>query len=137
MIKSFKNSAKKKINIIPLIDIIFILLIFFMLATNFRMKENIDFSLKSTSGNSEQSDKKTLEIFIKNNAEVLIRNNVISLENPELISSNIKKVFFNEKFDEVLVLCNEIVNLQNLISIMDIIKEQNINNIFFTHVKNE
>ena len=137
MTKSFENSAKKKINIIPLIDIIFILLIFFMLATNFRMKENIDFSLKATSGNSEQSDKKTLEIFIKNNAEVLIRNNVISLENPELISSNIKKVFFNEKFDEVLVLCNEIVNLQNLISIMDIIKEQNINNIFFTHVKNE
>ena len=137
MIKSFKNSAKKKINIIPLIDIIFILLIFFMLATNFRMKENIDFSLKATSGNSEQSDKKTLEIFIKNNAEVLIRNNVLSLENPELISSNIKKVFFNEKFDEVLVLCNEIVNLQNLISIMDIIKEQNIKDIFFTHVKNE
>lgn len=137
MTKSFENSAKKKINIIPLIDIIFILLIFFMLATNFRMKENIDFSLKSTSGNSEQSDKKTLEIFIKNNAEVLIKNNVLSLENPELISSNIKKVFFNEKFDEVLVLCNEIVNLQNLISIMDIIKEQNINNIFFTHVKNE
>lgn len=137
MTKSFENSAKKKINIIPLIDIIFILLIFFMLATNFRMKENIDFSLKSTSGNSEQSDKKTLEIFIKNNAEILIRNNVLSLENPELIGSNIKKVFFNEKFDEVLVLCNEIVNLQNLISIMDIIKEQNINNIFFTHVKNE
>ena len=137
MTKSFENSAKKKINIIPLIDIIFILLIFFMLATNFRMKENIDFSLKATSGNSEQSDKKTLEIFIKNNAEILIRNNVLSLENPELIGSNIKKVFFNEKFDEVLVLCNEIVNLQNLISIMDIIKEQNINNIFFTHVKNE
>ena len=137
MTKSFENSAKKKINIIPLIDIIFILLIFFMLATNFRIKENIDFSLKATSGNSEQSDKKTLEIFIKNNAEILIRNNVLSLENPELIGSNIKKVFFNEKFDEVLVLCNEIVNLQNLISIMDIIKEQNINNIFFTHVKNE
>lgn len=137
MTKSFENSAKKKINIIPLIDIIFILLIFFMLATNFRMKENIDFSLKATSGDSEQSDKKTLEIFIKNNAEILIRNNVLSLENPELIGSNIKKVFFNEKFDEVLVLCNEIVNLQNLISIMDIIKEQNINNIFFTHVKNE
>ena len=137
MTKSFENSAKKKINIIPLIDIIFILLIFFMLATNFRMKENIDFSLKATSGNSEQSDKKTLEIFIKNNAEILIRNNVLSLENPELIGSNIKKVFFNEKFDEVLVLCNEIVNLQNLISIMDIIKEQNISNIFFTHVNNE
>lgn len=137
MTKSFENSAKKKINIIPLIDIIFILLIFFMLATNFRMKENIDFSLKATSGDSEQSDKKTLEIFIKNNAEILIRNNVLSLENPELIGSNIKKVFFNEKFDEVLVLCNEIVNLQNLISIMDIIKEQNISNIFFTHVNNE
>ena len=137
MNKNFENSQKKKINIIPLIDIIFILLIFFMLATNFRIKENIDFSLKDTSSNIQQSEKKTLEIFIKNNSEVLISKNLINLENLELIGTNIKKIYFNEKFDEVLVVCNEIVFLQNLISIMDIIKEQKINNVFFTQVKDE
>lgn len=135
MTKSLEKSPKKKINIIPLIDIIFILLIFFMLATNFRIKENIDFSVKGASGDFEQSDKKTLEIFIKNNSEVLIKNNLINLENSESISTNIQKIFFSEKFDEVLVVCNEVVSLQNLISIMDIIKDQKINKVFFTRVK--
>ena len=35
-----------KINIIPLIDIIFLMLVFFMLATNFSEKKEISFKLK-------------------------------------------------------------------------------------------
>ena len=42
------NIKKKniKINIIPLIDIIFLMLVFFMLATNFSEKKEISFNLK-------------------------------------------------------------------------------------------
>ena len=69
-----ESLKKKKINIIPLIDIIFILLIFFMLATNFRVKENIDFSITEniTEINNNQENK-ILEIFMKNNSEISIK----------------------------------------------------------------
>ena len=69
-----ESLKKKKINIIPLIDIIFILLIFFMLATNFRVKENIDFSLTEniTEINNNQENK-ILEIFMRNNSEISIK----------------------------------------------------------------
>ena len=69
-----ESLKKKKINIIPLIDIIFILLIFFMLATNFRIKENIDFSITEniTEINNNQENK-ILEIFVRNNSEISIK----------------------------------------------------------------
>ena len=54
-IKKNQRTVKKRANIIPLIDIIFLLLIFFMLATNFNQNQNIDFSTpeKLTESNSD------------------------------------------------------------------------------------
>ena len=54
-IKKNQRTVKKRVNIIPLIDIIFLLLIFFMLATNFNQNQNIDFSTpeKLTESNSD------------------------------------------------------------------------------------
>ena len=45
------EKKKIKINIIPLIDIIFLMLVFFMLATNFYEKRDIEFSIERISEN--------------------------------------------------------------------------------------
>ena len=138
MSSHIKNLKKKKINIIPLIDIIFILLIFFMLATNFRTKENIDISITSSKSYiNETNPKKVLEVQIKNNREVIIQNNIFLIENSENLGSKINDIFFNEKYDSVLVTCDDVVILQNLILVMDIIKDEKINNVFFSQAKNE
>ncbi|MBD75063.1 MAG: hypothetical protein CMM96_06235 [Rickettsiales bacterium] len=133
-----ESLKKKKINIIPLIDIIFILLIFFMLATNFRVKENIDFSITEniTEINNNQENK-ILEIFMKNNSELSIKKKIISLENRNEIAKQIRDVFYKENYKQVLILCEEAVVLQNLIFIMDIIKDEKIKNVFFSKIKNE
>lgn len=133
-----KSLKKKKINIIPLIDIIFILLIFFMLATNFRIKENIDFSITEniTEINNNQENK-ILEIFVRNNSEISIKKKNIRLENRNEIAKQIRDVFYKENYKQVLILCEEVVVLQNLIFIMDIIKDEKIKNVFFSKIKNE
>ena len=62
-----QNQNKKlKINIIPLIDIIFLMLVFFMLATNFNEKRELDFSIEKKIGESSELEK-TIIINIKNN----------------------------------------------------------------------
>lgn len=133
-----ESLKKKKINIIPLIDIIFILLIFFMLATNFRIKENIDFSITEniTEINNNQENK-ILEIFVRNNSEISIKKKNIRLENRNEIAKQIRDVFYKENYKQVLILCEEVVVLQNLIFIMDIIKDEKIKNVFFSKIKNE
>lgn len=133
-----ESLKKKKINIIPLIDIIFILLIFFMLATNFRVKENIDFSITEniTEINNNQENK-ILEIFMRNNSEISIKKKIIRLENRNEIAKQIRDVFYKGNYKQVLILCEEAVVLQNLIFIMDLIKDEKIKNVFFSKIKNE
>ena len=109
-----------------------------MLATNFRVKENIDFSITEniTEINNNQENK-ILEIFMKNNSEISIKKKIISLENRNEIAKQIRDVFYKENYKQVLILCEEAVVLQNLIFIMDIIKDEKIKNVFFSKIKNE
>ena len=109
-----------------------------MLATKFRVKENIDFSITEniTEINNNQENK-ILEIFMKNNSEISIKKKIISLENRNEIAKQIRDVFYKENYKQVLILCEEAVVLQNLIFIMDIIKDEKIKNVFFSKIKNE
>ena len=66
------NSKKKiKVNIIPLIDIIFLMLVFFMLATNFEKNKQIDLSIAGNMKSENQSNL-ILKIIIKNDGRFLI-----------------------------------------------------------------
>ena len=65
-----KISKKKnlKINIIPLIDIIFLMLVFFMLSTNFSKNNEVSFSVSNQKQVSNQQNTDQLMIlYLKDN----------------------------------------------------------------------
>lgn len=128
-----KNTKKKKINIIPLIDIIFLMLIFFMLATNFIQNEEIDFSIAKSKNESVQNNK-TLEIIIKNSGTYLLNSEIIYINNFE---GKLNELWKSKKFDEVFILSENNIVTQNLIDVMDILKRNKINNIFFSDLEND
>ena len=122
------NIQKKniKINIIPLIDIIFLMLVFFMLATNFSEKKEISFKLKKNIETLNDSQENLL-IYIKNNTFVInedsIKNNNIE---KELLS------YWNSKnYKNIIILNDKDSNLQKLILILDILKKNEIKNVSF------
>ena len=59
-LNNYRNK-KQKINIIPLIDIIFLMLVFFMLATNFVKNEQVSLSVPKD-GFSNENKVERLEI---------------------------------------------------------------------------
>ena len=124
-----KTSAVKKklrINIIPLIDIIFLMLVFFMLATNFSEKREISLSIKKqTTDNS--SNQNNLIIKIKNDEFYLIDE---PLKKKEL-EKEILKLTNSNKFENIVILNDENSKLQQLISLLDLLKTNNINNVTF------
>ena len=65
------EKKKIKVNIIPLIDIIFLMLVFFMLATNFEKNKLIDLSI-ANDGKSENQSNLTLEILIENDGSFFV-----------------------------------------------------------------
>ena len=118
---------KIKINIIPLIDIIFLMLVFFMLATNFSEKKELGFSIQKeiTELSAEQ-----------NNLIINIIENKYLISGKEIKSSLIEKEVLNfwksNKFKNVVILNDKVSNLQELIFLIDLHKKNKIESFTFS-----
>lgn len=118
---------KIKINIIPLIDIIFLMLVFFMLATNFSEKKELGFSIQKeiTELSAEQ-----------NNLIINIIENKYLISGKEIKSSLIEKEVLNfwksNKFKNVVILNDKVSNLQELIFLIDLLKKNKIESFTFS-----
>ena len=122
------NIKKKniKINIIPLIDIIFLMLVFFMLATNFSEKKEISFKLKKNI-ETLNDNQENLIIYIKNNSFVINKDFIKNSKIEEKVLS-----YWNTKnYENIIILNDENSNLQKLIFILDILKKNQIKNVSF------
>lgn len=122
------EKKKIKINIIPLIDIIFLMLVFFMLATNFYEKRDMEFSIEKDI--SEDSEiKKTAIIKIQKN-DYFYEDNKINksqLEEELVIITN------NKKFKNFVILNDKSSEIKSLIYILDILKKNKIKNVSFAN----
>ena len=115
-----------KINIIPLIDIIFLMLVFFMLATNFSEKKEISFKLKQNI-ETFSNDQENLLIYIKNNSFVINEGSIKSSE----IEEEVLNYWNSKNYQNIVILNDKKSNLQKLIFILDILKKNQIKNVSF------
>ena len=122
------NKKKKniKINIIPLIDIIFLMLVFFMLATNFSEKKEISFKLKQDI-ETLNDNQENLFIYIKNNSFEI---NEESIKNSYL-EEKVLSYWNSKNYKNIIILNDKDSNLQKLILILDILKKNEIKNVSF------
>ena len=126
---NFYQREKKElisINITPLIDIVFLLLVFFMLATSFIQKSTIEVNL---------SGEKTIEVDNKKNNVVLILNKkgLIYLNNKLINVSNIRNeisniVKKNPKYS-VLIKSHKKIPVQKVIRLIEEVRLAGTDNI--------
>ena len=126
-----KISKKKslKINIIPLIDIIFLMLVFFMLATNFTRNNEVSFSVNNQKQISNQQNKDQLMILYLKKDKIFFEDKIIKLKDLE------NKYFDNwdsQNFDKIMILNDKKSSIQILLNLMDLIKKNKIKSVNFT-----
>ena len=126
------EKKKIKINIIPLIDIIFLMLVFFMLATNFYEKRDMEFSIeKNISENSEL--KETTVIKIQKN-EYVYENKKIE---KKFLENQLLKIWNKENSKNFVILNDKSSEIKTLIYILDILKKNKIKNVTFANDPSE
>ena len=126
------EKKKIKINIIPLIDIIFLMLVFFMLATNFYEKRDMEFSIeKNISENSEL--KETTVIKIQKN-EYVFENKKIEKKSLE---DQLLKIWNQESSKNFVILNDKSSEIKTLIYILDVLKKNKIKNVTFANDPSE
>ena len=126
-----KISKKKslKINIIPLIDIIFLMLVFFMLATNFTKNNEVSFSVNSQKQISNQQNEDKLMILYLRENKIFFEEKIIKIEDLE------NRYFDNwnsMNFDKIVILSDKKSSIQILLNVMDLIKKNKIRSVNFS-----
>ena len=126
-----KTSKKKnlKINIIPLIDVIFLMLVFFMLATNFTRNNEVSFSVNNQKQISNQQNKDQLMILYLKKDKIFFEDKIIKLKDLE------NKYFDDwnaQNFDKIVILNDKKSSIQVLLNLMDLIKKNKIKSVNFS-----
>ena len=116
-----KDQNKYEINILPMIDVIFAILTFFIISSLYLIKlETIPLNLPSASTSSISKDE-FINVSISNNKKIFLNNQEISLDklNQELQKINIEK---NKK---VIISGDKNVNYGKIVEVLDELRKIN------------
>jgi len=124
----FYQEEKKElisINITPLIDIVFLLLVFFMLATSFIQRSTMEVNLSS--GSSQIIEKKNvITIILKKDGNISLNTKLIDLLN---IKKEITKKLEQNSNYIFLIKCHKKVEVQKIIRLIEEIRLAGTNKI--------
>ena len=121
-----KKKKSIEINVAPLIDVVFLLLIFFMLTSEFTDFKTID--MISPNQSNASIEKKNLPIIINLSEEGLIEIDKaeVKLEN---LSEIIQRKLINSKNKKIVISTLNETKINNLIIVVDMIRSLGIENI--------
>ena len=122
--------AKKKknieINVAPLIDIVFLLLIFFMLTSEFTDFKTIDMISPNQSNTNIQKNDLPIIINLSENGLIEIDKIEVKLED---LSETIQMKLLNSKNEKIVISTLNKTKINNLIIVVDTIRSLGIENI--------
>ncbi len=121
-----KHSAE--INITSLIDIIFILLIFFMVTSTF-LKPAIEIKLP-VAAHEDKTEREIINVFVGEDLTLFLEEEKISIE--ELQDSLIDASMANPEV-AIMLFCDKNLVFENVVEMMDLFKKSGIKNVAIGH----
>ena len=115
------DELKSEINILPMIDVIFAILSFFIVSSLFLTKvETIPINLPNSS-TAKKEDKRSINLSVDSKSRIFLNKNLVQLSNlkNEIIKLNI------EKNSLIIIRGDKNVNYGKIVEVMDIIRSLN------------
>lgn len=117
---SFDRSTRRTINnlnLTPLIDVLFILIIFFMLTTSFMRVESLELILPSTTATpTPKTNNEVVRVFIHADGDITLGKRKVNIET---LNASLGRMFEKDDQTKVMLLTAEGVNMQQLVNVMD------------------
>jgi len=110
-----KKQDVENVDVSPLIDMVFILLIFFMVTTTFVKDMKLDLN-RPSAASATKSDSKVVRVYIDNTGEVYIDNQPVQLW---AVQSKLRDLLRTETEKSVLVISDDTIPVETLIDVVD------------------
>ncbi len=117
------------ISMLNLIDVIFVLLLFFMVTTSFNKFAHIDIALPQSASNLDEKDTKNVEVFYLLNGEVLLSiNGEQKSLNLADLAAQISNLTPKQK-ENVKLNADEAINYGEVVNLISILKDSGTQNV--------
>ncbi|QKF80999.1 ExbD/TolR family protein [Halarcobacter ebronensis] len=126
------NKEETEINLTPMLDVVFIMLIFFIVTTSFVKEAGIDVNRPSAS-TTEQKTEANILIAIKNSNEIWIDKRVVDLR---AVRANIERLKATNTQNSIVIQADKEAKTGLLVKVMDQIRLAGITNISVSTLKN-
>lgn len=113
-----KSRIKVEIPLTPLIDIVFLLLIYFLLTTNFLVEEGIKIKLPQARASAPQIEK-VITVYVDREGRAYLENREVSLD---ILFNRLKEMIGAQKDRLVVVKADREVILNKAVKVMDVAK---------------
>lgn len=106
---------QENVDVSPLIDMVFILLIFFMVSTTFIKDMQIDLN-RPGAASSRPASSKSIRVFIDNSEKIYVDGQPVR---PWVLQSKIREMVANQNSQSVLVVTDKKVSAEKLVDVVD------------------
>ncbi|HEO99753.1 MAG: biopolymer transporter ExbD [Campylobacterales bacterium] len=110
-----KKQEVENVDVSPLIDMVFILLIFFMVTTTFVKDMKLDIN-RPSAASASKADSKVVRVYIDNTSQVYIDNQPVQLW---AIQSKLRDLLRTATEKSVLVITDDSIPVETLIDVVD------------------
>jgi len=133
--KRFRNRRTKEeteINLTPMLDVVFIMLIFFIVTTSFVKEAGVQVNRPSAS-TATQKGKANIIVAIRSNDEIWIDKRIVDLR---AVRANIEKLKSLNSQNSIVIQSDKEAKTDTLIKVMDQIRLAGIHEISISALKN-
>ena len=123
-----------RISLTPVIDVVFILLIFFMLASNFNKVGEVNMDMTKESTSSSKEDIKIIKLLVRQDQTVLSEGKVF--DDSELLGMLNMAIKDADKYSIILTSKDD-VTYQRFLNLISYLKTNELNNVSIGLKKNE
>ena len=123
------NEEELSINITSMIDVIFILLIFFMVSTQFK-KASLPLDLPRSEENAESNEQDSAKVLAVNNTQMELDGKIILMEELE---PTLSKMYSENPNVALSLECERTVDFEHVVQILTKIQNAGINRIGIVH----
>lgn len=127
-----KQSQQLELNLTPLIDVVFLLLIFFMVSTTFDKQSSLKIQLpEAISKNTIDKEQEKLEIIISRKGEYFINNRSLINQQFKTLKTALEKVAKTNRNLPVIIKADAKAPYQSVVRVMDAAGQIGLNHIIF------
>jgi biopolymer transport protein ExbD len=129
-----QTRAAPDVNLTPLIDVVFLLLIFFMVTTTFTDEGKLTITLPEASGEPTQTLLKVLEVVVSGDGRFSINGNMLTASDAKTLTAAVIDATAGDTSIPFVITADANTSHQSVITVMDVAGKTGFENISITTI---